>query len=171
WHELLTRHHRLLRSILAPDFIPRMKNSYDTISGIRFAVNPSDLSSIEHRYEATCLNDQARLVTGVYDTHGGPEASRFITNHLFTYRIPFLFLRTGVKRFVYVSATFYKDILMERVQAITDTIPTRHEEIELLVRYPYGHVILRPGFVYGNCRVGNPELPLDVIGSPLEEVN
>ncbi|KAI7740776.1 hypothetical protein M8C21_001209 [Ambrosia artemisiifolia] len=39
-----------------------MKNSYDTISGVRFAVNPSDLTSIEHRYEATCLNDQARLV-------------------------------------------------------------------------------------------------------------
>ncbi|KAI7734567.1 hypothetical protein M8C21_009819, partial [Ambrosia artemisiifolia] len=29
-------------------------------------------------------------------------------------------------------------------------------------------VILRPGFIYGNSRAGNLELPLDVIGFPLE---
>lgn len=38
------------------------------------------------------LEDQAQVLTtpsatyiGVYDGHGGPEASRFITNHLFAY--------------------------------------------------------------------------------------
>lgn len=29
-------------------------------------------------------------------------------------------------------------------------------------------VILRPGFIYGNRRVGSMEVPLGVIGSPLE---
>ncbi|KAI7724994.1 hypothetical protein M8C21_013435 [Ambrosia artemisiifolia] len=39
-----------------------------------------------------------------------------------------------------------------------------------VLRYPYGHVILRLGFIYGNCRAGNLELPLDFIGFPLEKV-
>lgn len=35
----------------------------------------------------------------------------------------------------------------------------------------FSDVILRPGFIYGNRRVGNLELPLGVIGSPLEMVS
>ncbi|KAI7730354.1 hypothetical protein M8C21_032034, partial [Ambrosia artemisiifolia] len=105
-----------------------MKNSYDTISGVRFAVNPSDLTSIEHRHEATCLNDQARLV--------------------------------------FTTLTV---VLKHLDSSLITSLPTEAAEIELLVRYPYGHVILRLGFIYGNCRGGNLELPLDVIGSPLEE--
>lgn len=38
------------------------------------------------------------------------------------------------------------------------------------VQILFSDVILRPGFIYGNRRVGNMELPLGVIGSPLEMV-
>nr|XP_009768201.1 PREDICTED: uncharacterized protein At1g32220, chloroplastic-like [Nicotiana sylvestris]XP_016453827.1 PREDICTED: uncharacterized protein At1g32220, chloroplastic-like [Nicotiana tabacum] len=46
----------------------------------------------------------------------------------------------------------------------------RAAETELLTRYPYGGVILRPGFIYGTRRVGSMKLPLGVIGSPLEMI-
>lgn len=48
------------------------------------------------------LEDQAQVFTspsatfvGVYDGHGGPEASRFITNHLFS------FLRSKMRKFFF----------------------------------------------------------------------
>ncbi|KAK9079906.1 hypothetical protein SSX86_001580 [Deinandra increscens subsp. villosa] len=72
-----------------------------------------------------------------------------------------------VKRFVYVSAAD-SGVMNYILQGYYDG--KRAAETELLVRYPYGHVILRPGFIYGNRRVGNMELPLGVIGSPLEMV-
>ncbi|KAK9118719.1 hypothetical protein Scep_016812 [Stephania cephalantha] len=43
-------------------------------------------------------------------------------------------------------------------------------ETELLTRYPYGGIILRPGFIYGTRAVGSMKLPLGVIGAPLEMV-
>nr|XP_017228533.1 PREDICTED: uncharacterized protein At1g32220, chloroplastic-like [Daucus carota subsp. sativus] len=46
----------------------------------------------------------------------------------------------------------------------------RAAETELLTKFPYGGVILRPGFMYGTRRVGGMKLPLGVIGSPLEMV-
>ncbi|BBN68628.1 TBP-associated factor II 15 [Prunus dulcis] len=59
----------------------------------------------------------------------------------------------GVKRFVYVSAADFG---------------VRAAETELLTKFPYGGVILRPGFIYGTRSVGSVKLPLGVIGSPLE---
>ncbi|KAL8216492.1 hypothetical protein R6Q57_023329 [Mikania cordata] len=72
-----------------------------------------------------------------------------------------------VKRFVFVSAADC-GVINYVLQGYYDG--KRAAETELFVRYPYGHVILRPGFIYGNRRVGNMELPLGVIGSPLEMV-
>ncbi|KAD4384936.1 hypothetical protein R6Q59_010936 [Mikania micrantha] len=72
-----------------------------------------------------------------------------------------------VKRFVFVSAADC-GVINYILQGYYDG--KRAAETELFVRYPYGHVILRPGFIYGNRRVGNMELPLGVIGSPLETV-
>ncbi|KAH1252717.1 chloroplastic protein [Glycine max] len=46
----------------------------------------------------------------------------------------------------------------------------RASETELLTRFPYGGVILRPGFIYGTRSVGSMKIPLGVIGSPLEMV-
>ncbi|CAI9289211.1 unnamed protein product [Lactuca saligna] len=73
----------------------------------------------------------------------------------------------GVKRFVYISAAD-TGVINYFLQGYYDG--KRAAETELLVRYPYGHVILRPGFIYGNRRVGSMEVPLGVIGSPLEMI-
>nr|XP_043639237.1 uncharacterized protein At1g32220, chloroplastic-like [Erigeron canadensis] len=73
----------------------------------------------------------------------------------------------GVKRFVYISAAD-SGVINYFLQGYFDG--KRAAETELMMRYPYGHAILRPGFIYGKRRVGNMELPLDVIGCPLEMV-
>lgn len=73
----------------------------------------------------------------------------------------------GVKRFVYISAAD-SGVINYFLQGYYDG--KRAAETELFVRYPYGHVILRPGFIYGNRRVGSMEVPLGVIGSPLEMI-
>ncbi|CAH9107992.1 unnamed protein product [Cuscuta europaea] len=73
----------------------------------------------------------------------------------------------GVKRFVYISAAdfgFVNYLLQGYYEG------KRAAETELLTRYTYGGVILRPGFIYGTRRVGSMKLPLGVIGSPLEMV-
>ncbi|KAL4565316.1 hypothetical protein LXL04_029405 [Taraxacum kok-saghyz] len=46
----------------------------------------------------------------------------------------------------------------------------RKAESELLSKYPSSGVILRPGFIYGKRKVGNYEIPLDVIGEPVERL-
>ncbi len=40
----------------------------------------------------------------------------------------------------------------------------------LLESYPDGHVILRPGFIYGKRKVGSVLLPLQLIGAPINIV-
>ncbi|KAF3445315.1 hypothetical protein FNV43_RR10490 [Rhamnella rubrinervis] len=61
---------------------------------------------------------------------------------------------------------YYKGIMTE-----TCCVPHwRAAEAELLIKYPYGGVILRPGFIYGTRSAGSMKLPLGVIGSPLEMV-
>ncbi|KAF5935910.1 hypothetical protein HYC85_027039 [Camellia sinensis] len=44
----------------------------------------------------------------------------------------------------------------------------RKAESEVLSKYPTSGVILRPGFIYGKRRVDGFEIPLDLIGGPLE---
>ncbi|KAL0330154.1 UNVERIFIED_CONTAM: putative protein, chloroplastic [Sesamum radiatum] len=61
------------------------------------------------------------------------------------------------------STDSWKDVL----KGVTSI---RAAETELLTRYPYGGVILRPGFIHGTRHVGSLKLPLSVIGSPLEMV-
>ncbi|XP_073288105.1 uncharacterized protein At1g32220, chloroplastic-like [Primulina huaijiensis] len=73
----------------------------------------------------------------------------------------------GVKRFVYISAADF-GVMNYVLQGYYEG--KRAAETELQVRYPYGGVILRPGFIYGTRRVGSMKLPLGVIGSPLEMV-
>ena len=43
-------------------------------------------------------------------------------------------------------------------------------EKELLKYFPDGHVILRPGFIYGTRQVGAVELPLQLVGAPINFV-
>ncbi|XP_004291990.1 PREDICTED: uncharacterized protein At1g32220, chloroplastic-like isoform 1 [Fragaria vesca subsp. vesca] len=71
----------------------------------------------------------------------------------------------GVKRFVYVSAADF-GLANYLVRGYYEG--KRAAETEILTKFPYGGVILRPGFIYGTRSVGSIKLPLGVIGSPLE---
>ncbi|CAN0860370.1 Uncharacterized protein At1g32220, chloroplastic [Linum grandiflorum] len=73
----------------------------------------------------------------------------------------------GVKRFVYISAADFglaNYILRGYYEG------KKAAEAELLAKFPYGGIILRPGFIYGTRGVGSLKLPLGVIGSPMEMV-
>ncbi|CAN1816493.1 Uncharacterized protein At1g32220, chloroplastic [Linum perenne] len=73
----------------------------------------------------------------------------------------------GVKRFVYISAADFglaNYILRGYYEG------KKAAESELLAKFPYGGIILRPGFIYGTRGVGSLKLPLGVIGSPMEMV-
>eukprot|EP01018_Ginkgo_biloba_P014648 Gb_20932 [translate_table: standard] len=72
---------------------------------------------------------------------------------------------SGVKRFVYLSAAdfgFGSLLLRGYYEG------KRAAETELLSKFPYGGVILRPGFIYGTRQVGSLKIPLGIVGSPLE---
>ncbi|KAM1021712.1 hypothetical protein ACFX2J_042564 [Malus domestica] len=71
----------------------------------------------------------------------------------------------GVKRFVYISAA---DFGLANYLLRGYYEGKRAAETELLTKFPYGGVILRPGFIYGTRSVGSVKLPLGVIGYPLE---
>ncbi|XP_074563309.1 uncharacterized protein At1g32220, chloroplastic-like [Curcuma longa] len=73
----------------------------------------------------------------------------------------------GVKRFVYVSAADFGPVNY-LLQGYFEG--KRAAEAELLSKFTYGGVILRPGFVHGTRQVGNIKIPLGLIGSPLEKV-
>ncbi|KAL6556553.1 hypothetical protein OROGR_005841 [Orobanche gracilis] len=75
--------------------------------------------------------------------------------------------KEGVKRFVYISAADF-GLVNYLLKGYYEG--KRAAETEILTRYPYGGVILRPGFIYGTRSVGSMKLPLGVIGSPLEMV-
>ncbi|KAI3808536.1 hypothetical protein L1987_24489 [Smallanthus sonchifolius] len=81
------------------------------------------------------LEDQAQVLTspsatyvGVYDGHGGPEASRFITNHLFAYLQKFAAEHGGLSKEVIEKAfdatetdflTLVKDSWLDRPQLVS----------------------------------------------------
>ncbi|KAE9603678.1 hypothetical protein Lal_00001876 [Lupinus albus] len=73
----------------------------------------------------------------------------------------------GVKRFVYISAADF-GVVNYLLQGYYEG--KRAAETELLTRFPYGGIILRPGFIYGTRSVGSAKIPLGLIGSPLEMV-
>lgn len=73
----------------------------------------------------------------------------------------------GVKRFVYISAADF-GLVNFLLQGYYDG--KRAAEAELLSKFTYGGVILRPGFIYGTRQVRGMKIPLGVIGSPLEMI-
>ncbi|KAL3587159.1 hypothetical protein D5086_014026, partial [Populus alba] len=73
----------------------------------------------------------------------------------------------GVKRFVYISAADF-GLVNYLLQGYYEG--KKAAETELLTKFAYGGVVLRPGFIYGTRNVGSVKLPLGVIGSPLEMV-
>ncbi|KAL1829912.1 hypothetical protein ACET3Z_008324 [Daucus carota] len=46
----------------------------------------------------------------------------------------------------------------------------RKAESQVLSKYPSSGVVLRPGFIYGKRKVDGFEIPLDLIGEPLEKL-
>ncbi|XP_030457126.1 uncharacterized protein At1g32220, chloroplastic isoform X2 [Syzygium oleosum] len=46
----------------------------------------------------------------------------------------------------------------------------RKAESEVLSKYPNAGVVLRPGFIYGKRRIDGIEIPLDIIGEPVERI-
>ncbi|AAG23446.1 hypothetical protein AtNW77_Chr1g0036001 [Arabidopsis thaliana] len=46
----------------------------------------------------------------------------------------------------------------------------RNAEAELLSKYPTSGVVLRPGFIYGKRKVNGIEVPLDLVGEPLDKI-
>ncbi|RDX87038.1 putative protein, chloroplastic, partial [Mucuna pruriens] len=46
----------------------------------------------------------------------------------------------------------------------------RKAESEVLSKYPNSGIVLRPGFIYGKRRVDGFELPLDLVGEPVEKI-
>ncbi|KAL6863820.1 hypothetical protein ACP4OV_016723 [Aristida adscensionis] len=73
----------------------------------------------------------------------------------------------GVKRFVYVSAADF-GLVSYMLKGYYEG--KRAAETELLSKFTYGGVILRPGFMHGTRRVGNLKIPLGLVGSPLQMV-
>ncbi|KAF9624765.1 hypothetical protein IFM89_013846 [Coptis chinensis] len=73
----------------------------------------------------------------------------------------------GVKRFVYVSAADF-GLVNYLLQGYYEG--KRAAETELFTRFPYGGVILRPGFIHGTRQVGSMKVPLGIIGAPMEMV-
>ncbi|XP_031276441.1 uncharacterized protein At1g32220, chloroplastic [Pistacia vera] len=73
----------------------------------------------------------------------------------------------GVKRFVYISAADF-GIANYLLHGYYEG--KKSAETELLTKFPYGGVILKPGFIYGTRTVGSMKVPLGVVGSPLETV-
>ncbi|OAY64155.1 uncharacterized protein At1g32220, chloroplastic [Ananas comosus] len=73
----------------------------------------------------------------------------------------------GVKRFVYISAADF-GLANYLLQGYYEG--KRAAEAELLAKFTYGGVILRPGFIHGTRQVGSMKIPLGLIGSPLEMI-
>ncbi|CAN0910191.1 Uncharacterized protein At1g32220, chloroplastic [Linum grandiflorum] len=74
----------------------------------------------------------------------------------------------GVPKFILISVHDYNlPSFMLQVGYFTGK---RKAESEVLSKYPSSSVILRPGFIYGKRRVDGFEIPLDLVGQPLEKI-
>ncbi|CAN6182011.1 unnamed protein product [Urochloa humidicola] len=73
----------------------------------------------------------------------------------------------GVKRFVYVSAADF-GLVNYLLKGYYEG--KRAAEAELLSKFTYGGVILRPGFIHGTRHVGSVKIPLGLVGAPMQMV-
>ncbi|KAI5656362.1 hypothetical protein M9H77_25155 [Catharanthus roseus] len=74
----------------------------------------------------------------------------------------------GVPRFVLISVHDYN--LPSFLLTSGYFTGKRKAESEVLSKYPNSGVVLRPGFIYGKRRVDGFEIPLDLIGEPIERL-
>nr|XP_009396199.1 PREDICTED: uncharacterized protein At1g32220, chloroplastic [Musa acuminata subsp. malaccensis] len=74
----------------------------------------------------------------------------------------------GVPKFILISVHDYN--LPSFLLSSGYFIGKRKAESEVLSKYPRSGVVLRPGFIYGKRKVDGYEIPLDLIGEPLERL-
>ncbi|KAG5524272.1 hypothetical protein RHGRI_031068 [Rhododendron griersonianum] len=72
----------------------------------------------------------------------------------------------GIPKFIFISVHDYN--LPSFLLSSGYFTGKRKAESEVLSKYPTSGVVLRPGFIYGKRRVDGFEIPLDLIGQPLE---
>lgn len=75
--------------------------------------------------------------------------------------------KAGVSKFVYISVHDYN--LPEFALNNGYFAGKRKAEAEILSAFPNTGTILRPGFIYGKRRFNGVEIPLDLVGQPLEK--
>ncbi|KAL6008207.1 hypothetical protein ACLOJK_033713 [Asimina triloba] len=76
--------------------------------------------------------------------------------------------RAGIPKFILISVHDYN--LPSFLLSSGYFTGKRKAESEVLSKYPNSGVVLRPGFIYGKRRVDGFEIPLDLIGEPLERL-
>ncbi|KAF8092252.1 hypothetical protein N665_0420s0018 [Sinapis alba] len=74
----------------------------------------------------------------------------------------------GVPKFVLITVHDYN--LPPFVLSSGYFTGKRSAEAELLSNYPNSGVVLRPGFIYGKRKVNGFEVPLDLVGEPLDKI-
>ncbi|KAI6702442.1 hypothetical protein NL676_011578 [Syzygium grande] len=74
----------------------------------------------------------------------------------------------GVPKFVLISVHDYN--LPPFLLSSGYFTGKRKAESEVLSKYPNAGVVLRPGFIYGKRRIDGIEIPLDIIGEPVERI-
>eukprot|EP00257_Ricinus_communis_P005109 XP_002518987.2 uncharacterized protein At1g32220, chloroplastic [Ricinus communis] len=74
----------------------------------------------------------------------------------------------GIPKFILISVHDYN--LPSFLLSSGYFIGKRKAETEVLAKYPNSGVVLRPGFIYGKRRVNGFEVPLDLIGEPVERI-
>lgn len=74
----------------------------------------------------------------------------------------------GVPKFILISVHDYN--LPSFLLSSAYFTGKRKAESEVLSKYPNSGVVLRPAFIYGKRKVGDFEIPLDLIGEPAESI-
>lgn len=74
----------------------------------------------------------------------------------------------GVPKFILISVHDYN--LPSFILSNGYFTGKRKAESEVLSKYPTSGVVLRPGFIYGKRKVDGFEIPLDIIGEPIEKI-
>lgn len=77
-------------------------------------------------------------------------------------------LDSNVERFIFVSVHDYNLPSFALDNGYFNG--KRRAEAQIIAKFPVAGVILRPGFIYGTRRVNSMEIPLDLVGRPLESV-
>ncbi|MCO5581331.1 hypothetical protein L7F22_035212 [Adiantum nelumboides] len=74
----------------------------------------------------------------------------------------------GVQKFVYISVHDYN--FPDFLKSVGYFTGKKRAEAEVLAKFTTTGTVLRPGFIYGKRRLNGVDIPLDVVGEPLEKV-